>query len=469
MHGSSFTRDEEDDRHRSLFTHGLVKTAEEYACGLPSKIDYGSLSWTFDSLDQDCELEKFFEGIPSFCNSRVVENPMDGFIRPIGRKLSDALIGLMDRTLSSSLVPESVEQRRVTICTKAIHAANLFGPWWILPRVLYGEWQAFLRSIDFGLFIKDWSRVDHPITTFYAQCVVAVIISSVQVQARDDRWVQLVTRQKIDVPKSVLQCYLTHGDCNLTYGDSILLANLIDIVRQTLRVSSDISEHYEAYIRIASSKTLESICKFDARKSVPELQHKFCKLWNELVHTARTDGRLHVRNLSLVTLKNIRKVYIALHEGTDALPTAFATLDDCDDALNHIASYPTCDIDSHESSLPNGPPKLQGQAAAVAAEGDTTPQSPVSMPVAALPSLVPATAAAPVTLPTPAPTPSPLPAPGSSQVIPEHHDARPTEHCTIHNDHTAPHTPSTCTSVASNNPDPQLFPTPVQSATQPSP
>ena len=443
--GSFFTRDEEDDRHRNLSTHGLVKTAEEYACSLPSKIDYGSLSWTFNSLDQDGELEQFFEGVPGFCTSSAVENPMDGFIRPIGRKLSDALIGLMNRTLSSSIIPELVKQRRITICTKAIHAANLFGPWWILPRVLYGEWQAFLRSIDFGLFIQDWSRVDRPITTFYAQCVVAVIISSVQVQPRDDRWIQLVTRQ-IDVSESVLPRDLAHGD-------SILLANLIYIVRQPLRISSVIGEHYEAYIKTASSRTLESMCRLEVRNSLPELQHDFCKLWNELVHTARTDGCLHVRNLSLVTLKNIRKVYIALHEGTDALPTAFTTIDDCNVTLDDIASYPMCAIDSHGSSLPSGPPKLQGPATAAPVEGDVT-QPPVSMPVAVLPSPVPVPAAAPMTLPTPIPTPSPPPAPGTAQVIPEHHDARPTEHCTIYNNHPAPHTSSTCTSVAPSNPVP---------------
>jgi hypothetical protein len=100
--------------------------------------------------------------------------------------------------------------------------------------------------------------VDRPITTYYAQCAVAVIISSVQTQARDDRWVQLVTRQ-IDVSKSVLRKYLTHGD-------SILLANLIYIVRQTLQISSDKGEHCEAFIKNASSRTLESICANSTRR-----------------------------------------------------------------------------------------------------------------------------------------------------------------------------------------------------------
>ena len=450
---SSFvTRDPEDDRYRGVFIHGpsLVKTAEEHASGLSADIDYRSLSWTFDSLDQDRELEQFFEGIPSFCTSSAVGNPVEGFIKPIGRKLSDALIGLMDRTLSSSLVSEAAKQRRITICTKAISAANLFGPWWILPRVILGEWQAFLRSTDFGLFLMDWSRLDCPITIFYAQCVVAVIVSSVQVQARDERWVQLVTRQ-IGVSKSVLARYLTHGD-------SILLANLINVVRQTLRTSSDIGERHEVHIKNASSRTLECTCRLDARDSLPEIQHDFCNLWNELVHAVRTDGCPHVRSLSLATLKNIRKVYIALHEGAHTLPTAFTIIDDCDPALDDIATYPMCIADSHKSSLPDGPLNLQRQAATAVVEGDAT-QIPVSP--------VPVTAVAPMTLPTPSATPSPPPVPSTAKVIPGHHDARPTEQCTINHDHSAPHVPSIGTpSGAPSNPFSQISPTPALCATR---
>ena len=447
---SFVAHDLEEDRHRSGSMHSLVKTAEEYASGLPADIDYRAVSWTFSSLDQDHELEQFFEGVPGFCNSTAVENPLDGFIKPNSRKLSDSLIGLMNRTLSSSLVPESVKQRRITICTKAIDAANLFGPWWVLPRVLHGEWQAFLGSIDFGLFLKGWGRVDRPITNYYAQCVLAVIISGVQVQARDDRWVQLVTHQ-IKASKSVLRSYLTHGD-------NILLANLIYILRQTLRTSSEIGEHYEAYIRSASSRMLEFICKLNARDGLPELQHDFCMLRNELVHTTLTDKRVIVRDLSLATLKNIRKVYIALHEDTDTLPTAFSTIDDCDPLLDDITLYPMSSIDGHDPSLPCGPPNVHGQAAAGEMPAVAT-QPPISP--------VPVTAAAPMTLPTPSPTPSPPPVPITTQVVPDQHDAPPTVRGTMCDDHSAPHAPSRCLpSDAPGNTAPQISPTPVLCATQ---
>jgi hypothetical protein len=427
MPGSFPTRDTEQDRDRNPSPHSLHKMAQEYASTQSAEIDYRALSWTFESLDEDHELEKFFEGVPGFCNSSAVDRPVEGFIKPNDRKLSNTLTGLMDRTLTSSLVPELTKQRRITICTKAISAANLFGPWWILDRVLLGKWDAFLKSIDFGLFLKDWSRVDRPITTFYAQCAVAAIISSVQTQARDDRWFQLVTRQIDNVSKYVLRSYLPHGD-------SIQLANLIYIVQQTLRTSSEIGEHYETHIKDASLKTLESMCKLDARNSLPELQRDFCKLWNELVLVAGHDGPRYVHNLSLGTLKNIRKVYIALHEGTNALPIGFTTTDDSDDALDDITSYPIC---WHKSTLPGGPPDLHG---------------PATQPLVTLPPAVPpphVSLSSTTLIPFPTPPASSVPTTAS----PVHQSVRPTDLY-----FSAQHASCISTSTASSFPVPQTFP-----------
>jgi hypothetical protein len=368
-------------------------------------------------------------------------------------ELSNALTGLMDRTLSSSMVSEAEKQRRITICTRAINAANLFGPWWILPRVL-NEWQAFLKSVDFGLFLTEWSRVDRPITTYYAQCVVAVIISNVQVPARDDRWVQLVTRQ-IKVSKSVLRRYFTHGD-------SILLANLNNIVRQTLQASSDIGEHHEEYIKKASC-TLEPMCKFDTRTTSPELQDDFCKLWNEHVDVAQNGQHPYARNISLTTLKNIRKVYISLHEGMLVHPplTAFAAIDDSDTALDDIASYPTCTINSHGSALSGRPPNVQGQAPTV---GGNASQPPVSHPSA--PHL-PSPASVTSTTHMPFPTPVSTPIGNASQAFPGHQGAGPVVHSAIHVGHSAPQAPSNGSSTSIGFPSPLVFPTPGPRATRP--
>src|SRR6266478_740628 len=66
-------------------------------------------------------------------------------------------------------VHEEVKQRRIIICTKAIGATSLLGPWWTPRRVLFGDWHGFSRSVHFGLFIQGWMSISQLVTAFYAQ------------------------------------------------------------------------------------------------------------------------------------------------------------------------------------------------------------------------------------------------------------------------------------------------------------
>jgi hypothetical protein len=46
--------------------------------------------------------------------------------------------------------------------------------------------------------------------------------------------------------------------------------------------------------------------KFDARRTLPELQHEFCNLWNRLVFTARNDDDYDTRSITVRKLKRDR-------------------------------------------------------------------------------------------------------------------------------------------------------------------
>jgi hypothetical protein len=96
----------------------------------------------------------------------------------------------------------------------------------------------------------------------------------------------------------------------------------------------------------ASRKTLGAVCKPDIRLTFPELRHEFCDLWNEPVRTARTDQLPHhsLRSVSLKMLRNIRKLYIALH-GTHR--TDFNTTDGWEHVLDNLDSYPECTENDH--------------------------------------------------------------------------------------------------------------------------
>jgi len=324
---------------QGFFSHSMTKTAEQFARKLDSEIDYESLMWTFDSLDEDMELEQFFEGVPGLCSSKQLPNSQAGIIKRHEKKFSSALIEFMNRTLSSNLISESIKRRRINICTRVVDVTSLLGPWWILRRVLLGDWQKFLGCIEFGLFVKNWKSITHAVTLFYAECVAAVTISSVP--ERDDRWLQLASG-----PLDASKKYLLHNHSNNC--DNILLANTISIVRRTIQTYSGSPERHRSDILGASTKTLESLRKLDIHQTLPELQYEFCSVWNQLVDLAKNDQREYIVCVAKTTLKNIRKLYLVLHKGTSAYPTAFSgATDDTDSVLDVPNSYCTCSLAGH--------------------------------------------------------------------------------------------------------------------------
>jgi hypothetical protein len=326
----------------------MQKAAAHFSLQLSSDIDYRALLWMFRTLSDDDEFESFFDALPSLCDSEALGDSQRAFIKPNEKILSHALVGMMDRTLLSDLVPEEVKQRRIIICTKAIDATSLLGPWWTLRRVLFGDWHGFSRSVHFGLFVQGWKSISNPVTAFYAQYVVAVTLASAQV--RDDNWFQLASGQ-LNESKSLLWGYYA-------YGDSILLANAIFIIRRTIQTHSGSEGHHRIDIAEASRKTLELVCRFDVQNTLPEHQHQFCSLWNQLVDAAQNNTHPHVTSLCKMVLKYIRRLYITLHEDTPFSPTAFSfSTDDEDRVLDDAESFPRCEMYEHEHSHPV--PELQ--------------------------------------------------------------------------------------------------------------
>ena len=328
--------------------HEMQKVAEHSVNQLSSDIDYRALSWMFDTLNDDDEFEQFFDALPAICAPETLVDSQAQFLKPNENKLSHALIGMMDRTMLSDLVPESVKQRRIIIYTKVVTATSVLGPWWTLRRVLLGDWRGLSKFIQFGHFVQSWKNLPDQITAFYAQYVVAITMSGVQ--DRDESWFQLASRQ-LNASKSLLQNYYKTGD-------TILLVNVMFIIRRTVECYVRSTDRHRMDIFLVSSKALESLCKFDILQTFPEYHNEFCSLWNQLVNMARSHDYPHVAPVSVMILKSIRRLYIDLHRGTRAFPTAFrTTTDDGDPVLNDASSYPLCTVIRH---LPSRPvPQLQ--------------------------------------------------------------------------------------------------------------
>ena len=107
-------------RHPKSYNHGwnLSKLAEDQAQELVPRFDGEVLRRTLYMLRSDDDLEQFFEAIPGFCASKIVDNPrfsLDALGLP---RLAETLIGFWNRTLSSNQVTEPIKVRRLVVCVR---------------------------------------------------------------------------------------------------------------------------------------------------------------------------------------------------------------------------------------------------------------------------------------------------------------------------------------------------------------
>jgi hypothetical protein len=313
--------------YRKRLLGGIVRTAQESASELSVVIDRRVLKWTFDALDADDELEQFFDGIPGFCNSRMVDGPRNILSTLSHRRLEDALSVFRSRTLSSRLLSETVRERQLTVYMNAAQALGLPIPTFDFLSEIFkqGMDRVSLRSVQLGHSLRSRCSNSDQKLALYAQGIVAGIIANAP--ERNYRWKALVMGQ-LGISEDVLQDYLTHDD-------SVFLANFIYIIRQFFRF-------YQGNRRVSAALDLilPAISGFDVQDTLPELQHDFCALWNEIVLEERKGvGSMVLGNI----LRPIEYIHIALHRRTDAggiLAAKFGSTS---------LLYPLCNTPDHHS------------------------------------------------------------------------------------------------------------------------
>ncbi|KAH9056381.1 hypothetical protein EDB87DRAFT_1239388 [Lactarius vividus] len=293
-----------EKRHRRLLLQGMQKTVESTALNSPLEIDTRAFLWTFDSLDEDHELERFFSGLPGFRSSKVVDDPLPHLTEEQKEKLSTGVTGLFDRTCSSDLLPESVKNRRAMICARALDPA-LFSYEYrrVMDSMMFSNKCMGLQTSKFGCIVRGWGNGGNQGTGEFG------------------------------VPESVLRGYAANGD-------SLSLAILIHVIRQQF---DHFRKPYWPSFRFLD--ILEAASKFDVRRTSPELQHKFCALWNQIVRKVQNVDDCRMASW---ILEPIRNIYVSLHQDTDSAPSRFpAFTRHWDDILDEPSAYPVCDIAGH--------------------------------------------------------------------------------------------------------------------------
>jgi hypothetical protein len=405
------------DRYRSWMSGGVEKNVEEVASEQSWTVDAGILGWTISALGDDDSLEKFFEAIPGFFNSKLVKGLGDYLPIDTSMRLFVTLDKFLGRTMSSNSVIDSVKLRRLGMSVSAMNSIHAPGLATFLKSILFGCWELVPKTVEIWHTLAPWcTSNDHDI----AQCAQGIVAKVLwTVWERDDRWFELAARI-YGLPERDLRQILTHGHDNGTP------ALLIHLTRRSFR--SDL--HY---------RVLEVFTQIDIRNTLLGLQHDFCALWNEIVQEAK---KQEAHSPPVHILRGIRHLYITLHQNTDAAPTAFSpSTYHHDFILFDPSSYPLCDIADHLTK----PSKIRDSSQSPTATSPALPvhagprpadASPPGVVDAALQDITPAATlttqrdiVAPCTesgitqilstasFPAPTPTPTLVPVPASTSPV----------------------------------------------------
>jgi hypothetical protein len=184
---------------RKMSPGGMRKATEDSAKYYSEWLDRRILVWTFNSLNKDHEFERFFAGIPGFCDSRVVNDPMKCFLEPEGarwqKKFSRALFGWIHRTMTSDLISEPARLQRIKICLKVFDALPTLVSWSTL-RSLFDKWEGSVdsRSAASRAGGNSYGTTGDPCTSLYARCIVVILLARAQQPFRDRDWFDLITQ-----------------------------------------------------------------------------------------------------------------------------------------------------------------------------------------------------------------------------------------------------------------------------------
>jgi hypothetical protein len=303
----------------------VEKIAEEIVSEGPWEIDSTILDSTIDALSkEDNGVEQFFEVIPGFLNSNLIQDLKLKFPSELRIKLRGVLEGFVHRTFSSYAL-ETVKIRRLVICLNAMDVIRCPGA---IPQLLYnildGPSNQVPQSIESGDTLVPWCTSKDKDIAEAARCMVVRILASVR--ERDSRWIELAVNA-FCLPDQFLE--------DDTHEDNVLLSILTPRAHEAIGSAS-------RTLRIPSS-----LSKISGQHTLPKLQRDFCVLWNSIISEAETN---EVNNTFIDLLRRIRHAYVALHQGTEAAPWTFsATTPDSDPNLSNPLSYPRCNIPSHHS------------------------------------------------------------------------------------------------------------------------
>ena len=276
-----------------------------------SKIDLHILGWTLHALGGDDSLERFFQSIPGFFGSELVQNLRKDFSFDLARTFMETLYGFLNRTLSSNSAPKEDKARRLKIYNdvmKVVPGPTI--PSKFIDQAFENDQVEAPKPIEKGEIFALWfENTDEKMTKYVRESVVE-ILSGIRASERDDRWEALAAQQ----------FYLSDHDCTDLHhhvnsqNDDVFLYLLNHVISEATLTDSLSATLASILTTLSTTLTTPGIN--------PDLRRKFCLLWNRNI--AKAKARVpRASQTPIEILRTIHCVFVALHQAADVEPIEF--------------------------------------------------------------------------------------------------------------------------------------------------
>jgi len=152
-----------------------IKKRADKASRQSPEIDTRILEVTLDGLREESDetREKFFESIPGFYQSDVVEDLQGCLSEEVKSKIHLILIDFFCRTLLAKTIPGLAKFRCLAICiTAADETDTSTGCGYNFAKIIDQYWGTMPQSVKFGEFLRSWDKWRNG---RYAQWIIASI------------------------------------------------------------------------------------------------------------------------------------------------------------------------------------------------------------------------------------------------------------------------------------------------------
>ncbi|KAI0265978.1 hypothetical protein BC834DRAFT_936209 [Gloeopeniophorella convolvens] len=324
---------------------GITGGIQDAATKLSSILYTRALTWLFSSLDEDQELEQFVYGVPGFLNSREVDAATDVFGGLPVHELSYAMVTFMMCSLTSDLIVDTLRQRRMAICIRAMAVyPPIVHPTLQTVAFEHADGSPILANVNFAHFAQ--LHCSHPDQTVRhnAHSILAYAID--RVKDYDGDWSSLI-RRHLGLSESPFEQYRRQDN-------SVRMINVMNISRYLLPSYDGNPFQNDHDLGLRRFRLDLIVSDLQTTHVAPELRNEFCKLWNEIVLVMHEASRTMARRTdAMIILYWIRWIYVSLHEGIEFAPTVVSSSTaNGTPILFEGPSYPTCTLSAHRNPAP---------------------------------------------------------------------------------------------------------------------